>query len=121
MSEDRLTKLELRFEKLETIVMSMSGGIDKLAASQAENSRPKSINWAAWIATGFTTVAMLASVLTMWIRPLELKLEVQAEKMAALEKARKEDYATIKDSLMERISYSFDRLKTEMKLKSQTP
>lgn len=121
MSEERLSKLELRFEKLETVVGSIAGSMEKLAAAQAETSRPKPINWAAWIATGFTAVAMLASVLTMWIKPLELKQEVQAEKMAALEKARKEDYGTLKDGLMERIAYSFDRLKTEMKLKAQTP
>lgn len=121
VAHEDLSALKLEFVELKAQFTSLSEDVKAISDFIKESQAPKPINYPAWIGALGTMIFLVCAVLMMWVKPLELKLEVQAEKMAALEKSRKEDYTTLKDSLMERIAYSFDRLKTEMKLKNQPP
>lgn len=119
IGEHRVSTLELQFREWKTTVTVMADDIKSIKSFIEESRKPKQFNWPALVASGFTMVAIIGSILTMWIKPLEMKLEVANEKLSHMEKSRKDDYTTLKEGLVERIAYSFDRLKTEMKLQGQ--
>lgn len=121
VGEHDVSALKLEFVELKAQFSSLSEDVKAIRDFIKESQAPKPINYPAWIGAFGTMIFLVCAVLMMWVKPLEMKLEVQAEKVASFEKNRKEDYSALKDSLMERIDHSFDRFKTDMKIKGLTP
>jgi hypothetical protein len=116
-----LSALKLEFVELKAQFTSLSEDVKAISDFIKESQAPKPVNYPAWIGALGTMIFLVCAVLMMWVKPLELKLGAAQEQLNNLERARKDDFVTLRERLEERIAYSYDRLKTEIKLKNQTP